>query len=618
VNRGIAALLAFSLALAACDDSPSGPEKGPPILTSISPATVPIGEDVTLSVEGRRFTSQSVITVGGYEVDTRYVSDRKLTAALSSFDLRVPGLREVRVVTLSATNQGSESSEPQTLTVQYPAPVLAGLSIDTASAGRADVVVTATGTGFVARDAFDEVTPTVARWNGEPVPTVVVSSTELRFTLGAAQLTAPGSFQVSLANRTPGGGTSATRAFTVSRPAPVITELPSAAATAGRPGFTLTIHGTGFFTGSTVEWNGVSRPAQFVSSSRIDVPVSSSDVASPGTITLRVVNAGAPTPSNTVTFAVRALASTALTSVTRGTLRGVRDLVWDEGTGRLYVSLASTSGTLGNTLTAIDPANAQVTGSVFVGSEPGRLARSTDGQYVYVGLDGAAAVRRVTLASLTANLQFSIGSGVVAGDMVALPGLPGSVAVSIHRRGISPPLEGVAVFDEGTRRARASDGHTGGARIEAGSNASVIYGFNNAHTGFEFFTIGLDASGARHTSATGGLIGGFSTDIVSAAGRVYGTDGSIVDPERRVRIGSFPGGGLLLPDPQTGHIYVLRDGAIQVYDMNTFQSLGQIPLPTGITFDFSTSYRMVRTGRDGIALFDSDEVIVVRSAIIAG
>lgn len=285
-----------------------------------------------------------MITVGGYSVETRYVSDRKLTAELSDFELRLPGVHEVRVVTPGATGQQPVSSEPQTLAVQYPAPVLASLSFDTASAGRADVVVTATGTGFVVRDPFGDLTPTVARWNGEPVPTTVVSSTELRFTLGAAQMAAPGTFQVSLANRTPGGGTSAARAFTVSRPVPAITELPSAAATAGRPGFTLTIHGTGFYSGSTVEWNGVSRPAQLVSSSR------------------------------------------------------------------------------------------------FVGSEPNRLVSSTDGQYVYVGLDGAAAVRRVSLASLTANLQFFLGSGVFAGDMVALPGLPGSVAVSIHRRGVGPPL----------------------------------------------------------------------------------------------------------------------------------------------------------------------------------
>lgn len=176
----------------------------------------------------------------------------------------------------------------------------------------------------------------------------------------------------------------------------------------------------------------------------------------------------------------------------------------------------------------------------------------------------------------------------------------------------------MAVFDEGTRRSRTSDSHTGGARIEPGSTSSVIYGYNNAHTGFDFFTIGIDASGARHLTGTGGLVSGFSTDIVSAGGRVYGTDGSIVDPERRVRIGSFPGGGLLVPDPQTGHIYVLRDGAIHVYDMNNYQSLGQIALPTGITFDFSTSYRMVRAGREGLALFDADEVVVVRSPIIAG
>ncbi|CAN5738299.1 MAG: hypothetical protein H0T97_03010 [Actinobacteria bacterium] len=38
------------------------------------------------------------------------------------------------------------------------------------------------------------------------------------------------------------------------------------------------------------------------------------------------------------------------------------------------------------------------------------LAMSDDGQYLYVGLRGAAAVRRVHLPSFSAGLQFSLGS----------------------------------------------------------------------------------------------------------------------------------------------------------------------------------------------------------------
>lgn len=617
MKRISTALLALAIALSACDD-PAGSESGTPTLSSISPGTVQAEHATTLTVEGRGFSMTSRIMVGEYTMETVYVSGRKLTTTLSEHFLHQPGIRDVRVVTPATASRPATTTEPLTLSVGYLAPTLTSLSVDTASLGRSDVVVTATGTGFVGKGSWGALTPTVARWHGAPVPTTVVSPTELRFTLGAAQLASNGTFDVTVANATPGGGASAARPFTVSRPVPVITELPSAGATAGRPGFTLTIHGAGFFSGSAVEWNGVSRAAQHVTGSRLEVPVSSGDVASAGTVTLRVVNPGVSTPSNTVTFTVRTLASTAVTSVTRVPLPGLRDLAYDERTGRLYVSVASSGGALGNTLTAIDPGTGEITGSVFVGSEPNRLARTSDGQYVYVGLDGAAAVRRVSLASFSAGLQFSIGSGVVAGDMVALPGMPGSVAVSIHRRGISPPLEGVAVYDDGVRRGQPSPGHTGGARIEPGATASVIYGYNNSHTGFEFFTIGIDAGGARHLGENGGLFSGFATDIVAGGGRLYGTNGSIVDPERRLRIGTIAGGRLLAPDPQAGRVYVVRDGAIHVHDMNTFQSLGQITFPAGVSFDFDVPYRMVRVGSDGLAFCDSDEVIVIRSPIIAG
>lgn len=49
VTRSITVLLAFALALAGCDHSPSGPETGPPILSSISPAAVAIGVPVTIT-----------------------------------------------------------------------------------------------------------------------------------------------------------------------------------------------------------------------------------------------------------------------------------------------------------------------------------------------------------------------------------------------------------------------------------------------------------------------------------------------------------------------------------------------------------------------------------------
>lgn len=84
------------------------------------------------------------------------------------------------------------------------------------------------------------------------------------------------------------------------------------------------------------------------------------------------------------------------------------DAIYVPQTGRIYASVPSTAPPYGNNVVAIDPATATVVASVFVGSEPGRLAVSDDGTKLYVGLNGAAAVRVVDLPTFTAGLQFSL------------------------------------------------------------------------------------------------------------------------------------------------------------------------------------------------------------------
>src|SRR5688572_1666521 len=67
-----------------------------------------------------------------------------------------------------------------------------------------------------------------------------------------------------------------------------------------------------------------------------------------------------------------------------------RDLIYDRFRHRVYASVPSSGGRLGNSIMAIDPVTGEIGPPIFVGSEPGRLALSADGRYLYVALDGAA------------------------------------------------------------------------------------------------------------------------------------------------------------------------------------------------------------------------------------
>ena len=65
-----------------------------------------------------------------------------------------------------------------------------------------------------------------------------------------------------------------------------------AAKRAGDPDFTLTVNGGGFVDGSIVQWNGSNRTTTFVDSTQLTAAISKTDIASPGTIPIRVLAPG--------------------------------------------------------------------------------------------------------------------------------------------------------------------------------------------------------------------------------------------------------------------------------------------------------------------------------------
>ncbi len=91
-----------------------------------------------------------------------------------------------------------------------------------------------------------------------------------------------------------------------SNPVPFVNNpvVPTSAAP-GSAGFALTVNGTGFVSGATVNWNGSPRATTFVSSSTLQAAILFTDVASVGTAAITVTN---PAPgggiSNSANFSV--------------------------------------------------------------------------------------------------------------------------------------------------------------------------------------------------------------------------------------------------------------------------------------------------------------------------
>ncbi|HEX5869192.1 MAG TPA: IPT/TIG domain-containing protein, partial [Longimicrobium sp.] len=464
-----------------------------PLLNGINPASLVAGTGGEVTLLGSGFVATSTVWLGNQPLQPTYVSATELRLAVTA--AMVPSGGQLQVV-VSNPFPGGGTSVPRVLQVLNPAPTLTALSPSTSAAGQDSLVLRVTGTGFTASSAIQV--------SGGARTTRFVSATELETTLTADDVSGAGTHNVAVASPAPGGGTSAALPLTLTQPVPVLAALPSYGASAGRPGFPLRVHGTGFVRASVVRWNGAERTTRYISNTRLEINVTAADVAAPGTASLTVHTPGAGT-SDAAALTVRAVPGMAVTGY-RAVPLAANAVVWDRHSGRLYASIPGQSSQHPNSVVAIDPATGAVTASVGVGSEPGALSISDDGTTLWVALDGSGDVRRLALPSLTPGLAFSLGADRVE-EMHVMPGRPGTLAISHRNTCCSPRHLGVAVHDDGVRRARATPGHTGSNTIAWGEGGRVLYGYNNESTEFGFRTIQVAADGLAEARLTRSVLG---------------------------------------------------------------------------------------------------------------
>jgi hypothetical protein len=165
--------------------------------------------------------------------------------------------------------------------------------------------------------------------------------------------------------------------YASSNPVPYLNPIQPSAVAPGGSAFTLTVTGTGFVTGSVVDWNGSPRATTFVSSSQLTAAITAADIASPTTATITVIS---PAPgggtSNQQYFEVDyslsqlSWTSFSLTGINPTTSRIIggdfnRDgkLDWAVAMGsRTFVIPGNGDGTFGGPIASYGPSNSTITG----------------------------------------------------------------------------------------------------------------------------------------------------------------------------------------------------------------------------------------------------------------
>jgi len=571
-----------SLWLLSCGGGGGSTPVVPPRNPAPNISTIVGGGTFTLTVTGSGFISSSEVRWNGTNRATTFFSATQLQATIPESDIAAAGTAQV---TVSNPAPGGGVSGAAPFAINNPVPAIISVSPDNRLVGSSDFTLTVVGSNFISGS--------IVRWDGSGRPTTFVSGTELRASIPASDLMEARISQVSVVNPAPGGGMSSSTAFAINNPVPAISSISPNNRAAGSGDFTLNVVGSNFVSGSTVRWNGDARPTTFISGTELRASVPASDLVGAGTSLVGVTNAlpGGGESNRVALFVFMNLTTNAL--------------VFDPFTQKIFASLPS-SAPLGNSVAIIDPSKGTVEGTVFIGSEPSWLAISDDGQFLYVALDGAAAVRQFDIPTQTPGIQFALGSDsffgpMFAEDMVVILGVNTALAVSRFFQGVSPRHAGVAIYDNGVSRPNTTQTHTGSNRIEPSASPGRLYGYNNETTEFGFRRLDVDANGVTELDAVGNLISGFGVDIEFAGGRVYSTTGGVIDPEAKALLGTFTGisfAAAVEPDPVADRVYfVTVPGSLLAFSASTFTPSGSATIP-GLNGDVSS---LIRWGQDGLA-----------------
>jgi uncharacterized repeat protein (TIGR01451 family) len=510
--------------------------------------------------------------------------------------------------TADKATPGGGNSQPSLPAIDNSVPVLTRLDPASLTVNAPETPIIIKGSGFTSSSTIQV--------NGETLHPTGWNAGQLLFTLPASELTSLGTLSITVSNA--GGAVSNPLRLTVDpNPVPTLSSLsPDAAAIRGAD-FPLTLFGSNFVPASAVHWNGSARPTTYVSSSELTATIHAADIASFGNFKVTVSN---PSPGGGVSAAITFTTYLALAA---------SGLVYSPSTQLLYASVPSHGGSaLGNSIVSIDPYTGNLSAPIWVGSEPGLIALSSDGSTIWVALSGSAAVREVNLDTRIAGRQIYLGGGIgvynppnLAQALAVMPGYPNTLAVAAPTTSLYTSL--VTIYDHGVARPNAQDGAvqccSGVLGLAFNPTGTSLYEGGSGYGVATVNSTGITASKSLNASVSTNAL-----DIDN--GRAYLTSGVILNANTGTQLGVFTsqgtdasgpvatdsalGKGFVLVNPSSGQSY-----QINVYDLSTFDLKGEIPV-TGVNNFLSAPSSLGRWGQDGLAFTSGSQVYVLTSPLV--
>ena len=268
-----------------------GGEQSAYILSNLTPAETVAGSgDFVLTLDGAHFRSDTKVSFG-----STLLTPSSITA--TQLRVLVPASLTSKAGTIDVVATGSVTSGALKFTIKNPAPTLVSISQQTTLLNSQAFSLEVVGTNFVSG--------TTVSLGGQSLVPTSVSSTRLSVLIPDTALTTAQAMPLTVANPTPGGGTSNELTFTVLNPVPTITSLSLDSQLVDSADFLLDINGTGFAPGVTVNFGATTLVPTAISANKITVQVPRAAIATGAILSVTAANAspGGGT-SNSATFTV--------------------------------------------------------------------------------------------------------------------------------------------------------------------------------------------------------------------------------------------------------------------------------------------------------------------------
>ena len=351
--------------------------------------------------------------------------------------------------------------------------------------------------------------------------------------------------------------------------APVVTSLSSPTVQIKNGSVTVQVYGWNFYPASLVVVNGKPQSTTYSSSVQVQATLDSALTDAIGEMLVSVSN---PSPGGGTSVGLP-LTPYNVVDVDAAFLATV------PGSTLLYASIPSSAPTNPNTVVPINPTTGALGRPIPVGNNPGILAASADGKYLFVAANQDQALQRINLATnavdktfpFPANLTTCCGA-LAATDLKIVPGTSEMVlALDIPEYGFG---EMALYNDSGMVNSipTSSDGTLSFSSFALAGNPPTIYAlpFDSAQKSF-FNVVNINSARLEYSipPCCYGTNSSTGAQVVSDGKLLYTSAGEVWNPASQTQVGSFhvttyddtsyPNPYNLVMDAASGHMFVMGD-----------------------------------------------------------